>query len=143
MDCSGSHRDRACGLVSSDGTATIRGAALCAPALDFYTWLIWAESGAVIQTLGERPRSMSFGAAGATHSGEARTQGAIRLALSGSAGTGKTTLGQSLAEHWGVPIHSRRDACAHRGRPATPSTQSRRTEGVGFQNFGITVSSGR
>ena len=72
-----------------------------APLPGTHTWLIWAESGAVIQTLGERPRSMSFGAAGAIHSGEARKQGAVRLAFSGSAGTGKTTLGQSLAEHWG------------------------------------------
>ena len=96
------HTDRACGFVPSDGTAPSEGLRF-APAGDTYLvdlGGIWSSD----SNTGERPRSMSFGAAGATHSGEARTQGAIRLALSGSAGTGKTTLGQSLAEHWGVPF---------------------------------------
>ena len=72
-----------------------------------HSWLLVAQAGACLQVLGERPVGSSAGPAG-----EARKDGpgssAVRghpprLALSGSAGTGKTTLGRALAERHGVP----------------------------------------
>ncbi len=70
-----------------------------------HTWLLLAEAGAVLQVLGERPRPMDAGAAG-----EPRRASVIaprgarpRVALSGSAGTGKTTLAMALAQHLDLP----------------------------------------
>ncbi len=73
-----------------------------APLPGTHTWMMWAESGAVVQTLGERPDGMWPGAAAEARrvSGVGRS---ARIALSGSAGTGKTTLGRALAAELGVP----------------------------------------
>jgi broad specificity phosphatase PhoE/nicotinamide riboside kinase len=62
-----------------------------APARGSLTTLLLAEAGAVLEQLGERPRPP-------------RTMSGRRLALSGSAGTGKTSLGRALAQELGVPF---------------------------------------
>lgn len=66
-----------------------------APGTGSLTELLWSEAGAVIEVFGERPDTDQAGPPV-----EARP----RLALSGSAGTGKTTLGRRLAESLGVPF---------------------------------------
>jgi len=71
-----------------------------APAAASHTALELAQAGAVLQACGERPWLL---APGADEAGRA-LGGAPRLALSGSAGTGKTTLGRRLAEALGVPF---------------------------------------
>jgi broad specificity phosphatase PhoE/predicted ATPase len=77
-----------------------------APLPSTHTWILKAESGFVVQCLGERSVSVKTGAAE-----EARPEGPApsrpedrppRVALSGSAGVGKTTLGQALAQELGV-----------------------------------------
>jgi len=62
-----------------------------APSRGSLTTLLLAEAGAVIEQLGERPRPP-------------RAVRGRRIALSGSAGTGKTSLGRALAESMGVPF---------------------------------------
>jgi len=73
-----------------------------APAHGSHSHLLHAEAGTVMQTFGEVPG----GSAGA----EQYTAGSVdradvrRIALSGSAGTGKSTLGRRLAAALGVPF---------------------------------------
>lgn len=64
-----------------------------APGRGSHTHLLLAKAGAVLERLGERPA----GAARGRHHPP-------RLALSGSAGVGKTTLGRALAAHYEVPF---------------------------------------
>lgn len=77
-----------------------------APLPSTHTWILKAESGFVVQCLGERSVAVKTGAAE-----EARPEGLApsrpenrppRVALSGSAGVGKSTLGQALAKKLGV-----------------------------------------
>jgi broad specificity phosphatase PhoE/nicotinamide riboside kinase len=68
------------------------------PATASVTQVLLSEAGAVLNSLGERP--WTFEAAAAAPS----VEGPPRLALSGSAGTGKTTLGRRLAQELGVPF---------------------------------------
>lgn len=71
-----------------------------APAAASHTALELARAGAVLQSCGERPWLRAPDADDA-----ARPAGAApRLALSGSAGTGKTTLGRRLAAALGLPF---------------------------------------
>ena len=65
-----------------------------APARASHTHLLLAEAGAVLNTLGERP-------AGAVTRGRQGVR--PRIAMSGSAGIGKTTLGRRLASELDVP----------------------------------------
>lgn len=75
-----------------------------APVPGSHTWIQLAQAGAVIQTLGERPLASDPGIVGAARAVRSRRPDRpIRLALAGSAGTGKTTLGRALADHYGVP----------------------------------------
>jgi broad specificity phosphatase PhoE/nicotinamide riboside kinase len=78
-----------------------------APPAASHTSLLLAEAGAVVQGMGERPWLEGAPAAGEAdvpaRTGAAPARGP-RLALSGSAGTGKTTLGRRLAEALGVPF---------------------------------------
>jgi nicotinamide riboside kinase len=67
-----------------------------APARGSHTQLLIAEAGAVLEQLGERPTPAPA---------PPRPHGARpRVALSGSAGVGKSTLGAALAQRWGVPF---------------------------------------
>lgn len=68
-----------------------------------HTWLQVAQAGAVLQVLGERPAGQGAGVVGAARRSERPRSGPPRVALSGSAGTGKTTMGTALSERWGVP----------------------------------------
>lgn len=68
-----------------------------APATGSHTALLHAQAGAVLASFGERPW-----AADAVRA--ARAHGPPRIGLSGSAGTGKTTLGRRLAGALGVPF---------------------------------------
>jgi broad specificity phosphatase PhoE/nicotinamide riboside kinase len=70
-----------------------------APAAASHTSLTLAEAGAVLQSCGERPWLRVPDDDSAAPLGSAP-----RVALSGSAGTGKTTLGRRLAEDLGVPF---------------------------------------
>lgn len=75
-----------------------------APVPGSHTWLQIAESGAVLQALGERPFAQDPGVvAFARARRAARRDRPPRVALSGSAGTGKTTLGRALASALDVP----------------------------------------
>ena len=71
-----------------------------APAVGSYTSLLVSESGTVVESLGERPWAWTDRFSAGALSG----QRPRRIALSGSAGTGKTTLGRALAKHMGVPF---------------------------------------
>ena len=77
-----------------------------APQPSTHTWILHAESGFVVQCMGERTVEVTSGPAE-----EARIEGeapqvaedrAPRLAFSGSAGVGKTTLASAIAEELGV-----------------------------------------
>ncbi len=77
-----------------------------APVYASHTWFQLAEAGAVLQVMGERTASVDMGPAAVARAERAGAGGLDRpprIALSGSAGTGKTTLGRSLAEHYDVP----------------------------------------
>lgn len=82
-----------------------------APATASHTSISISEAGSVITSMGERPWSFAARDHGAetvesraaTTVASPRTHSASRkIALSGSAGTGKTTLGRKLAEELGV-----------------------------------------
>jgi broad specificity phosphatase PhoE/nicotinamide riboside kinase len=73
-----------------------------APATGSHTSFLIGEAGAVLAQCGERP--WSFAAAPTADIGARRSGGKPRIALSGSAGTGKTTLGRRLAAELGVPF---------------------------------------
>lgn len=68
-----------------------------------HTWLQIAQAGTVLQVMGERPAGQTPGQAGAARRTRPTVFDRPRVALSGSAGTGKTTLGRRLAARWGVP----------------------------------------
>lgn len=68
-----------------------------APATASHSRITWSEAGAVVSGVGERPW---------LHDDEPAPRAAVgatpRIAISGSAGTGKTTLGRALAAELGV-----------------------------------------
>jgi len=68
-----------------------------APAVGSYTSLLVSAAGTVVESFGERPWMWSNQSVGST-------KPALRIALSGSAGTGKTTLGRALADQLGIPF---------------------------------------
>lgn len=74
-----------------------------APMPGTHTHILVADSGAVMQVLGERPGGDSASQAVVHTARPASTSRPPRLALSGSAGVGKTTLGQALAARFSVP----------------------------------------
>lgn len=71
-----------------------------APATASHTALQIGEAGCVLNALGERPWLFESPRAPAASAAAAPR----RIAISGSAGTGKTTLGRRLAEELGVPF---------------------------------------
>lgn len=74
-----------------------------APMPGTHTHVLVAWTGAVLQVLGEHPGGTSASAEPASSARPVATDRPPRLALSGSAGVGKTTLGRALAEQHGVP----------------------------------------
>ena len=77
-----------------------------APAAASHTALTLAESGAVVTTLGERPwlAAVAPDATAPSSSSGPALPARPRIALSGSSGTGKTTLGRRLADALGLPF---------------------------------------
>ena len=89
-----------CRLMGLDWGEALR----FAPVPASHTWLQVAEAGAVLQALGERPFAQDVGAVAVKRAARSRARDRPpRIALSGSAGTGKTTLGRALAVRLGVP----------------------------------------
>ena len=89
-----------CRLLGLDWGEALR----FAPVPASHTWLQVAEAGAVLQSLGERPFAQDVGAAAVKRAARAPSlERPPRVALCGSAGTGKTTLGRALSERLGVP----------------------------------------
>lgn len=74
-----------------------------APRYGTHTHVLLAATGAVMQVLGERTGSDSASSAEPSVARQVATDRPPRLALSGSAGVGKTTLGQRLSKRYGVP----------------------------------------
>jgi broad specificity phosphatase PhoE/nicotinamide riboside kinase len=106
-----------CHFLGLDGAQALR----FAPATASHTHVMLGEAGAVVSAIGERPWSFAAEPAHAIETAEARaitpmlrdqvrhpgTKGERahlrpRIALSGSAGTGKTTLGKRLAAELGI-----------------------------------------
>lgn len=79
-----------------------------APATASVTELLLSESGAVVEVVGERPwlGSLALEAAATAPGGapDSTLGGARRIALSGSAGAGKTRLGRALSAELGLPF---------------------------------------
>ena len=88
-------RSLLCALLGVEGTQALR----FAPATASHTQLLVSEAGAVLETVGERPWLHGEDLVETLR----RAPAARRIALSGSAGTGKTTLGRRLAAELGVP----------------------------------------
>ncbi len=88
-----------CALLGVDGSQALR----FAPATASHTHILWSDAGAVLEVVGERPWMLADSPArtGQAVSFAPRAK-ARRIALSGSAGTGKTTLGRRLASEMGV-----------------------------------------
>ncbi len=74
-----------------------------APMPGTHTHLLVAHSGAVLQVLGEHPGTSSASTEPPRTARPTSADRPPRLALSGSAGVGKTTLGHALSERYGVP----------------------------------------
>ncbi len=74
-----------------------------APATASHTLIAQSEAGAVVSCVGERPWLFGVDSKAQTFVPRAKG-GVLRIALSGSAGTGKTTLGRKLADELGVPF---------------------------------------
>ena len=74
-----------------------------APGPGTHTHVLVAATGAVLQVLGERTDGASASAAPAASARAPAADRPPRLALSGSAGVGKTTLGRALSAELGVP----------------------------------------
>ncbi|MBL8860123.1 MAG: histidine phosphatase family protein [Planctomycetes bacterium] len=91
-------RALACHLLGLRGDQALR----FAPATGSHTSFLIGEAGAVLAQCGERPWSFGEGAVVANSSTMSARK--PRIALSGSAGTGKTTLGRRLAAELGVPF---------------------------------------
>ncbi|MCA8980959.1 MAG: histidine phosphatase family protein [Planctomycetes bacterium] len=89
-------RALACWFLSIPATEALR----FAPAVASHTRFLLAEPGAVLEVFGERPWLRVEDGAEPTRT---RAQNGPRIALSGSAGTGKSTLGRALAAQLGVP----------------------------------------
>ncbi len=85
-----------CRVLGVPGTDALR----FAPATASHTLVSVSEAGAVVPIVGERP--WLFGAPRATAA--VRAGEPLCIALSGSAGTGKTTLGRRLAAELGLPF---------------------------------------
>jgi broad specificity phosphatase PhoE/nicotinamide riboside kinase len=75
-----------------------------APATASVTHVLLSEAGVVVNTLGERPWTFGSGQQPRMAQAAPAVPAAPRIALSGSAGTGKTTLGRRLAQELGVPF---------------------------------------
>lgn len=106
-----------CRALGLSGSQALR----FAPATASHTKIAASEAGAVVSSLGERPWLFAERAANASelvrphgsptpHHGVERADPPLanrsrpRIAISGSAGTGKTTLGRALAAELGVPF---------------------------------------
>ena len=74
-----------------------------APTHGSHTHFLLAEAGATCVTMGEPTARVTHTAAPVAAPPRVRLQRPPRVALSGSAGTGKTTLARELAADWGVP----------------------------------------
>lgn len=74
-----------------------------APKAGTHTHILLAETGAVMQVFGERTGARSASSEEPSAARPVSTSRPPRLALSGSAGVGKTTLGRRLAAHYRVP----------------------------------------
>jgi broad specificity phosphatase PhoE/nicotinamide riboside kinase len=74
-----------------------------APTHGSHTNFLLAEAGATCPVLGERTDSGVSALRRSDEVSAKRLDRPPRIALSGSAGTGKTTLARALAAHWGVP----------------------------------------
>lgn len=83
-------------LLGTPGTEALRHA----PAIASSTEVLVSAPGAVLNTLGERPWTFAGSPLGASAATERPVH---RIALSGSAGTGKTTLAKRLAHELKVP----------------------------------------
>jgi alpha-ribazole phosphatase/probable phosphoglycerate mutase len=88
-----------CALLGVDGGQALR----FAPATASHTHILWSEAGAVLEVVGERPWMLAESAPPARAARLGTGSAARRVALAGSAGTGKTTLGRRLAAELGVP----------------------------------------
>jgi broad specificity phosphatase PhoE/nicotinamide riboside kinase len=75
-----------------------------APATASHTRIAHSEAGSVVSCVGERPWLFGRGVGGRTRTGGATSvlRARPRIAISGSAGTGKTTFGRQLAAELGV-----------------------------------------
>jgi broad specificity phosphatase PhoE/nicotinamide riboside kinase len=83
-------------LLGTPGTEALRHA----PAIASSTEILVSTAGAVLNTLGERPWAFDGASAPASNAADRPVR---RIALSGSAGTGKTTLARRVADALRVP----------------------------------------
>ncbi len=94
-----------CRWLSIPGDQALR----FAPATASHTALQLGAAGAVVNALGERPwRASSVVESAKSAASSPNTKCARRIAITGSAGTGKTTLGRALADELGVPFLAER-----------------------------------